>query len=542
MKSTGIIKGALILSLAMFLSKIIGFLYRIPMNEILGDTGNAIYGVAFNIYVVLLGISGIGIPGGVSKLIAECLAKGTIQDAKRVFKVAFFYTATISGLLSFGLFAGAEFVAVKLNGMEELILPLRILSPTIFIASLMAVVRGYFQGMNTMLPTAISQVVEQLFNAIFSVVLAIYFVQYGVAIAAAGSTLGTGAGAICGFLILILFYRKNHSTTQAPITPIEPLFKSYRAIIYKLLLTIIPMVVTTSIFSVFSVIDASMLANKLPSTINYLRASELIKIIPVSGVATLSTTEIATSLIGQYTTKYFTLINIPISLILIVSVSAIPSISKSYALTDMNGLTDKISKIFRIGLLLSIPAAFGLMIFARPIMQLMFMPHPDGGELVMHGALTIIFITTAQLSSSILQGMGKQHIPTLFAAISFIVKIILNIILLNIPTLHIYSVIYSTLIAYMIFALLCVYYLKYKVGLNFNFGSLYLYPLLCSIIMSILGLAVFYILNKLFNLPNINLILSICFCILIYGLVGFLSGMLKLEDLSYFSKISSSKK
>lgn len=535
-KSTGIIKGALILGIAMFLSKIIGFLYRIPITSILGDTGNAIYGVAFNIYVVLLGVSAIGIPGGISKLVAECLAKGTIQDAKKVFRVALFYTGAVSGLLSLGLFVGAEFIAVQLNGMEELILPLRILSPTIFIASLMAVVRGYFQGMNTMLPTAISQVVEQLFNALFSVVLATYFIQYGVAIAAAGSTIGTGIGALCGFLILILLYKKNDPTNQIPITSTKPLFKSRREIIYKLLSIIIPVVITTSIFSIFSVIDASMLSNKLPSAVDYLRASGLVETIPVSGAATLSTMEIVTSLIGQYTTKYFTLINIPISLILIVSVSAIPSISKSYALGDRNGLTDKISQILRIGLLLSIPASFGLMIFAKPIMYFMFTKHPDGGELVMHGALTIIFITTAQLSSSILQGMGKQYVPTLFAIIALSVKFILNSILLRIPTLHIYSVIYSTLIAYMVFALLCVYYLKYKVGLNLHLGSLYLYPLLCSIIMSILGLSSFYILNNLFNFPNINLILSIALCILIYGLSGFLSGMLKVEDLPHFGK------
>ncbi len=114
------------------------------------------------------------------------------------------------------------------------------------------------------------------------------------------------------------------------------------------------MVITTSIFSIFSVIDASMLSNKLPQLSTIFRASGLVETIPVSGPAALSTMEIATSLIGQYTTKYFTLINIPISLILIVSVSAIPSISKSYALGDRNGLTDKISQILRIGLLLSI--------------------------------------------------------------------------------------------------------------------------------------------------------------------------------------------
>ncbi|MBP3912656.1 MAG: oligosaccharide flippase family protein, partial [Niameybacter sp.] len=107
---------------------------------------------------------------------------------------------------------------------------LRILSPTIFIASLMAVVRGYFQGMNTMLPTAISQVVEQLFNALFSVILATYFVQYGVAIAAAGSTMGTGIGALCGFLILILLFKKTDPTNQIPITSTKPLFKSRREI------------------------------------------------------------------------------------------------------------------------------------------------------------------------------------------------------------------------------------------------------------------------------------------------------------------------
>ncbi len=211
-KSTGIIKGALILGIAMFLSKIIGFLYRIPMTSILGDTGNAIYGVAFNIYVPFSGVPAIGIPGGISKLVAECLAKGTMQDAKKVFRVALFYTGAVSGLLSLGLFVGAEFIAVQLNGMEELILPLTYIVPYYFYSQFNGCVRGYFQGMNTMLPTAISQVVEQLFNALFSVVT--YFIQYSVTIAAAGSTIGTGIIIYVASLSLFFFIRKMTLQTK----------------------------------------------------------------------------------------------------------------------------------------------------------------------------------------------------------------------------------------------------------------------------------------------------------------------------------------
>ena len=540
-KSGSIFKGALILGSAMFLSKLIGFLYRIPMTAILGDTGIAIYGVSFNIYVFLLGLSAIGIPGAISRLVSECLAKNSVTDARRVFNVALCYTGGLSAFLSLFLFFGAEFIAVDLNRQPELVLPLKMLSPTIFIASLMAIVRGYFQGMNTMFPTALSQVVEQIFNALFSVVLASYFIQhgYGVAVAAAGSTMGTGIGAISGFLVLILLYRKVHKTPlidtlDTDSSPVPSLFTNRREIIKRLLSTLIPMVIITSVFSIFSVIDSSMLSHFLPNAIDTLRQTDALWRIPVTDATTLSTDVLVQSLLGQYTNKYSTLINIPISLILIVSTSAIPSIAKSYTLGNTDELYQKIYKILRIGFLLSIPAATGLMIFAKPIMALMFPTFPDGGELVMHGALTIIFITSAQLCSSILQGMGKQTVPAFFAGIALLAKVLMNVLLLTIPTLHIYAVIYSTLFAYILFAGLNIYYLKRRAQLAIPLKKLVVKPLIASALMGIIGLFTYQCLLTYLPLPNSVLIFTVTICVIAYALIGLCIGMITREDYKFF--------
>lgn len=531
-QNNGILKGAMILAAATFLSKLIGILYRIPVTNILGDEGNAIYGIAYQVYIVLLGISAVGLPSAISKLIAECMALHAYDDAKRVFRVSLIYTGLLSGLLSLTLWFGADLIALSMNNMPELALPLRVLSPTIFIVSIMAVIRGYLQGLNTMTPTAISQVVEQLFNGVFSILLAYCFLKYGVEVAAAGSTMGTGIGAFAGFIALIIMYKyfKPDAPSDADFTQ-PKLFNSNKAILKTLLLTIIPMVITTSIFSIITLIDSYMLSYTLPHSIDIMRDAGLMSSIPVTDVALLPTSTIAKSLLGQYSNKYIPLIHVPISLILIVSVSAIPAISKANAQKNIASLTSKVTKILRIGFLLAIPATIGLTIFALPVMELLYPLAPDGGELLMYGSVAIIFITLAQLSSSILQGMGKQYIPTLYAGIACIVKIIANVILLGIPGLHIYAVIHSTTLCYMAFAFLNIRYLKKQLKLDFPLKQLWLKPLIASSIMGIIAYGLYATLTNVINSPNLILVVVIGIAIGIYGGIGLLIKMITPEDL-----------
>ena len=216
--SSFLVQGS-ILAIASIVSRIIGLLYRSPLTAILGDLGNDYYSTAFEIYSLLLLISSMSLPLAVSKMVSARVSQGRIQDAYRVFKASLGF-AVCSGLAA-GLivFFFADYFAAFLK-TPFCVFALRVLAPTLFIVAILGVIRGFFQGLGTMMPSAISQIVEQIINAIVSVVAAYYLFRYGAKIGAvlgdaeeysaaygaAGGTLGTGAGALAGLLFVLFVF------------------------------------------------------------------------------------------------------------------------------------------------------------------------------------------------------------------------------------------------------------------------------------------------------------------------------------------------
>lgn len=528
----GIIKGAMILAAASFISKIIGMLYRIPVTSALGDQGMAIYSGAFNIYILLITLSAVGIPSAISKLVSERIAVGAHKDAHRVFKVALAYSTLVAALLAVGMWIGAEQISLIMKQDTTLTMPLRALAPTIIIVTIMAVMRGYFQGMNTMTPSAVSQVVEQLVNAIFSIVLAYAFVKKSIEAAATGSTLGTGLGALAGLIVMICVYYLIRTKLRSRIAKsADYKYESNKVILQRLLVTMIPIVLSTSVFSIMTNIDQGMLYRMLPSSIEYLKDNNLLASLPVTGAVAMDTANIVDSLAGQYLNKYFTLVNVPVSLILSMGTAAIPAIAASMSLGDLKDIRRKTRMILKVGMLLAVPASIGMAVFAKPIMALIFQGASDGGELLAYGAISIIFITIAQLTAGILQGMGKQQIPTINATIACVVKVVFNFIFLAIPTLHIYAFIHSTTICYIIYALLNVLYLRKNLEMKFNWKNLLIKPLICAGIMGATSYALFAGLNAWMPKPNLWVVIAIPVAAGIYSIVGIITRTITVKDL-----------
>ena len=207
-----------ILAIASIISRIVGLIYRIPLTATIGDTGNDYYGTAYEIYNIILLISSYSIPLAVSKLVSARMAKGHVKDANKVLGGALLFAFISGGIASLVVFFGAEFFTGTLLKTPLSAIALRVLAPTLLVVALLGVFRGFFQGLGTMIPSAISQIGEQIVNAIVSVVAANILFSYGkrvggvlgdvknysAAYGAAGGTLGTSTGA--GFaLIFILF-------------------------------------------------------------------------------------------------------------------------------------------------------------------------------------------------------------------------------------------------------------------------------------------------------------------------------------------------
>lgn len=201
-KRADFLKQGGILAIASLLVRIIGMVYRIPMSNILGEEGNGIYAVAFEIYDVMLIISSYSLPLALSKIISAQQARKQHKNTGKVFKVALKFAIISGGGFAILLFAGAglieKYIYPEYSGVQ---IPLRVLAPTIFIVALLGVFRGFFQGKKTMVPTAFSQIVEQIVNAVVSVAASYLFMKWNIesvqqaAWGAAGGTLGTCLGA-----------------------------------------------------------------------------------------------------------------------------------------------------------------------------------------------------------------------------------------------------------------------------------------------------------------------------------------------------------
>lgn len=209
----------MILSVAMVVTKVIGVAYRIPLTNILGDEGNGFYGYAFEVYAMALMLSSLSLPTVVSKLVSARIAMGQRRNAFRVFLCSMAFSLAVGVFISLVIFFGAGAISSNIMKSPLSIYALRVLAVGLFIVAVLGVLRGYFQGLGSMMPTAVSQIIEQLVNAVVSIAGASILYKIGMkagekngeellgpAYGAAGGTLGTVIGAVSALLFLLFCF------------------------------------------------------------------------------------------------------------------------------------------------------------------------------------------------------------------------------------------------------------------------------------------------------------------------------------------------
>ena len=254
-----IVQGS-ILAAAQIIVRLIGLFYRIPLQRIAGDVAMGYYGYAYDIYMLLLLVSSNGVPLAVSKLVSKTHAKRDYTNEHRIMVSALLWTLVVGSVIGLGTFIFAKQITSAVFGPEMIgVVPaLRVLAPTIFLCCVMSTFRGYFQGIGSMMPTAISQIFEQIFNAVVSVAAAAILVSQGPAWAAMGGTLGTCIGALASTIFLIIIYmlyrpRLMHRVHKDKLHQPE----SYKNIYKVLTLTMAPVVLSSVIYQVSGTIDSS---------------------------------------------------------------------------------------------------------------------------------------------------------------------------------------------------------------------------------------------------------------------------------------------
>lgn len=450
--ASGFLKGTLILTIAGFVVKAIGSINWILLSRILGGEGIGIYQMAFPIYLLLLQVSSAGVPIAISILTAERLALNDYTGAKRVFNISF-TMLTITGLIaSLAMFFGADWlISSGIIQESRAYYSLIALAPAIFFVTWISCFRGYIQGYELMTPTAMSQIVEQLLRVVVMLGAASILLPYGLPEAAGGASLGAGIGAFGAFLVLLYYYYK---LPKAPTTGES--FKGQRESSKEVLTRLIWLALPISLASIM-----------LPLTANL----DLIIVPRRLLVAGFSLNE-ATELFGYLTGMAVPLINLATIITAALATSIVPSISHAFAKHDNEGIYNRTAGAMRLSFMGTVPFTVMLYVLAAPTVTLIYNA-PKAEMATQIVAFAIFFLGIHQVTTGILQGLGKPRIPVVNMAIAIIIKVILNWNLTAIPELGIGGAAWATVADIGFAALLNLIYIKKYTGYFLDFSILW---------------------------------------------------------------------
>jgi len=492
------IRGAAILGVAGVIVKIIGAVFRIPLGNWVGDLGISYYQTAYPVYNWLLVVSVIGIPTAISKMISEKDALGDTEGMQRILKVSFWTLSGIGITTMLLLVVLARWICAIVNN------PLAVwsmysIAPALFFVSLMSVFRGYFLGLQKMEPHGISQVIEQFVRVAVGLGLALYLYKSNLAMAAAGATFGATAGSFVGTLYILycyLQYRKNRPAED----PNNRFTKeSYRNILKKLLIIAVPITVGSSVMPIMNIIDLGIVINRLVQ-------------IGMDHVA-------ARQLYGQLTGYAATVVNLPMVITGGVQISLVPAVTQFVVLGAKEELDRIIETGIRIGLIVALPCALGLVVFSTQIMHLLYPMQKNvadsAGHILAVLGWGVLGLAMFQALTGILQGLGKPWIPARNLATAACIKLALGYTLVGIPALNIVGAAASTGISFAIAALLNFFSLMHYRKQKLNVQMVLIKPVTATVAMVVAAKGSYFILVHLAG-SRIATVLAIVIAGLIY--------------------------
>ncbi|MCF0143199.1 MAG: oligosaccharide flippase family protein, partial [Parasporobacterium sp.] len=349
-----------VLAVSSILVRIIGIIYRVPLNNILGEKGVAYYSIAFDVYSLLLLLSSYSLPLAVSKMVSARMAVKQYRNTKRVFLFALGFSLLL-GITAFCIvFFGAD-VFARLESYPQAAIAIRVLAPNLIVLSVLGVMRGFFQGMGNMVPTAFSNIIEQIINAAVSIIAAsalfnsaatvaagtYEFSNVAEALGAAGGTVGTVAGAVAALAFLIFLFVLYKPTQDRLIRKDTSRYaEPAGAILKTLVLTIIPVILSTTIYNINSLLDIAVFGNIMNT-----------KDIARDAVDVMT---------GMFSGNYRLIVNVPIALANALSASLIPSIVKSVAQKSRRMVVVKVEAAIKVTMLVAFPCAVGIGVLAKP--------------------------------------------------------------------------------------------------------------------------------------------------------------------------------
>ncbi|HIU47384.1 MAG TPA: polysaccharide biosynthesis protein [Candidatus Fimadaptatus faecigallinarum] len=522
-KTKSFLAGAAILGIAGLICKVIGAVYRIPLsNYILHKEGIAYYQIAYPVYTALLVVSSAGLPTAISRMVAQRVQQGRERDALSVFHWSLMLLLAIGIVTSAAMALFCRPIA-RMLGNEGASFALLAIAPALMLVAVMSAYRGYFQGMQNMTPTAVSQLIEQIGKLAAGFPLAAYMMRYGPEYGAAGALLGVSISE--GLALLYVAYRKlrysgelkkrlRWADGRAHITHDG---RERGAQIIKGVVSIaVPITIGASIMPLVGMTDTMIVINRLQDI----------------GFAK----DVATNLYGLFTGNVNTVVNMPQVLTVALSMALVPAITAHMTARNYRAMKFTVRQGMKLAWMIGMPCFIGLLMLAKPVMRLLYSSYSAEDLNTMAGllrimSLAIMFLSVVQTTTGILQGLGRIIVPVISLAIGAVFKVVINYVLVGVPSINIYGAPIGTIVCYAVAAGLNSFMICFITRTRFSFGETIGKPAIAALTMAFV-LAIMMVALPQYADSRVFALVGVCVGAAVYALMLVLTGAITPEDMA----------
>ncbi len=556
------LQGAIILTIGMALTKVVGAFFKIPLANVISENGMGYFNTAYTLYNVIFSLSTAGFPIAITKLVAQNYSLGRYNDVRQIKRVAI-PLFSITGFLGMvAMFFGAGLYTQVIDNPGAM-LPVMVLAPSILFCCLCSIYRGYYGGLRNMYPIAVSEVLEALAKLVFGLslsILTVYFLNseyeafgtiFGFAMeqdaailstysyAAAAAILGVTLGSMISWVYLIIYHRRRGDRITPEMYRASPKPHGGKSIAKKLILIAIPIGIGSLTLSIAGMIDTTFLLRRIGDVMA--ESPEVVLTmyngyIPSENLSDLST--VPNFLFGCYTNALTIYMLVP-TVTQALGISALPSLTDAWTKQNKDEIRKNVEAIIRITCLICIPAGLGIVALAQPIAALLY-GSGDGSHIIGQ-ALSIlgfgaVFSALGTPISSMLQAVGRVDLPVKFLTGAMVVKIVVNYILCGIPEINIIGAAIGTIACYSLSSIGQIVMLLKVTKVNISFKSTFLKPLISAVMCALSAFGSATLVQYLGFSLSIACIVGVFAAILVYIIALLFTKTITKYDISMLPK------
>lgn len=535
-KKQSFLNGAAILVGATAMVKIIGAIFKIPLSNLIGESGMGYFQTAYDLYLPIYSLAMAGLPVAVSKMVADSIARARFADARKLLNIAR-KAFLVTGLTGFFIMLAITYPYILITDNTVRCIPgLLAIAPSILFCCMMSSYRGYYEGLRNMTPTAVSQVIEAIGKLLLGLLLAFICKRIGLAVEyqAAAAIIGITVGSFFGALYLMLRHRlSGDGVTEIQLLE-SPQPESSSTLLKSLIKIAIPVVLGSLVVNVASLVDVTTVQSRLSGvvdgnleTLKEMYPQMLEDLVAEHGTLDEAIGNIPIYLYGCYKGYAYSVYNLIPTITSALGVSALPALASVWASGNKKGVKVNIESTLRITALISMPCGIGMTVLSTPIMHFLYPYRPTGAEisgpiLAVLG-FAAVFAGMAMPLTNMLQGIGKQNIPLRNIAVGAVLKIIFNYILVGIPEINVHGAPVGTAVCYGYIFIMNLYYLIKYSGVKVSLWGSVFKPLIAALLC---GGAAFGVYTAVDTFTNLSLRVSVVAAIVAAGFTYLISVFL----------------